>query len=81
MNATIDTAGRIVIPKPLRDRLGFTPGEPLELLERDGRLEIGPVPTPMALVARKGGVVAVPKRPLPTLSDEVVRETLERSRR
>jgi AbrB family looped-hinge helix DNA binding protein len=26
MRATIDQAGRLVIPKPLRDRLGFGPG-------------------------------------------------------
>ena len=77
----MDPAGRIVIPKPVRDRLGLIAGEELEILERDGRLEIGPAPTPMALVARKGGVVAVPHRRLPPLTDKVVRETLERSRR
>ncbi len=27
MRATIDKAGRLVIPKSLRDRLGFRPGE------------------------------------------------------
>jgi len=27
MKATIDKAGRLVIPKPLRDRLGLVPGE------------------------------------------------------
>ena len=81
MRTTIDSAGRIVIPKPVRDRLGLTAGAALELLERDGRLEIGPAPTPMTLVTRKGGVVAVPHTPLPPLSDAVVRETLERSRR
>jgi AbrB family looped-hinge helix DNA binding protein len=81
MITTIDAAGRIVIPKPLRERLGLTAGEPLHLRERDGRLEIEPEPTPMKLVRRKRGVVAVPQRPLPALSDDVVRETLERSRR
>ncbi len=81
MRATIDSAGRIVIPKPIRERLGLIAGEALELRERDGRLEIGPAPTPMALVSRRGGVVAVPHKPLPPLSDEVVRETMERTRR
>lgn len=27
MRTTIDKAGRVVIPKPLRDRLGLRPGE------------------------------------------------------
>jgi AbrB family looped-hinge helix DNA binding protein len=27
MRATIDKAGRLVIPKPLRDRVGLRPGE------------------------------------------------------
>lgn len=27
MKATIDAAGRLVIPKPIRDRLGLRPGE------------------------------------------------------
>jgi AbrB family looped-hinge helix DNA binding protein len=81
MRTTIDSAGRIVVPKPLRDQLGLSPGADLEVCERDGRLEIGPIPTPMTLVRRKGGVVAVPLRPLPPLSDDVVRDTLERTRR
>ncbi|MBA2342293.1 MAG: AbrB/MazE/SpoVT family DNA-binding domain-containing protein, partial [Thermoleophilaceae bacterium] len=29
MRTTIDSAGRIVVPKPLRDALGFGPGETL----------------------------------------------------
>jgi AbrB family looped-hinge helix DNA binding protein len=56
MRATIDKAGRLVIPKPLRDRLGLVPGEvevaadgnalrveslaSEELQEEDGRLVI-----------------------------------------
>ena len=41
MIATIDAAGRIVVPKPLRKALGFGPGQALEMRVSDGRLEIG----------------------------------------
>lgn len=81
MKTAMDSAGRVVIPKPIRDRLGLVAGEPLELLERDGRLEIGPAPTPMRLVKTRAGVAARPEVPLPPLTDGIVRATLERTRR
>jgi AbrB family looped-hinge helix DNA binding protein len=81
MQTTIDIAGRLVVPKPLRDALGLTPGQLLELEVRDGRLEIEPAATPMRLEERQGGVVAVPLEPLPPLTAEQVRETLEQTRR
>jgi len=40
MRTTIDAAGRVVVPKALRDQLGFSPGSELELLAIDGRLEV-----------------------------------------
>jgi AbrB family looped-hinge helix DNA binding protein len=40
MRTTIDAAGRIVVPKRLRDELGFAPGTELEVEAVDGRLEI-----------------------------------------
>jgi len=81
MRSTIDTAGRLVIPKALRDRLGLDGRQAVEIRERDGRLEVEPAPTPMSLVGRKGRRVAVPARRLPVLTDQVVRETIERTRR
>jgi AbrB family looped-hinge helix DNA binding protein len=81
MPTTIDSAGRVVIPKPLRRRLGLEPGRVVDIRERDGRIEIEPAPTPMRLSRRKGGPVAVPATPLPPLTDEMVRETIEGSRR
>jgi AbrB family looped-hinge helix DNA binding protein len=39
MNARIDKSGRIVVPKPLRERLGLKPDTEFELVERaDGVL-------------------------------------------
>jgi AbrB family looped-hinge helix DNA binding protein len=81
MTAAIDSAGRIVIPKALRERLGLAPGRIVDIRERDGRIEIEPAPTPMTLVRRRGGHVAVPERPLPQLTDEIVRATIEGTRR
>jgi AbrB family looped-hinge helix DNA binding protein len=40
MRATIDSAGRLVVPKRLREELGFGPGTELELTAVDGRLEV-----------------------------------------
>jgi AbrB family looped-hinge helix DNA binding protein len=81
MRATIDRAGRVVIPKDLRERLGLSGGRLLEIRERDGRIEIEAATEPMALERRRGGLVAVPARALPPLTDEIVRATIERTRR
>jgi AbrB family looped-hinge helix DNA binding protein len=81
MRTTIDSGGRVVIPKDLRERLGLAGGRDVEVREVDGRIEIVPHETPMTLKAEPGGEVAVPDEPLPVLTDELVRATLERVRR
>lgn len=47
MRTTIDKAGRIVVPKLLREALNMNPGIELEILVVDNRLEIE-VPRPQA---------------------------------
>lgn len=42
MKATIDKAGRLVIPKVLRDQLGFAPGE-VEVFADGAALRVEPV--------------------------------------
>jgi AbrB family looped-hinge helix DNA binding protein len=81
MKTAIDSAGRIVVPKRLRDALGLVPGQLLDISAEDGRLEVEISATPMALKRRGRGVVAVPDRALPTLTAAQVRETLEKTRR
>ena len=81
MRSTIDAAGRVVIPKEMRERLGLGRGRSIEIRERDGRIEIEAAATPMSLVQAPGGVVAKPARELPPLTDDIVRETVEQARR
>lgn len=81
MKSTIDAAGRVVIPKRIRDRLGLRGDDQVEITERDGRIEIELAPTDVELVQAGSVLVARPTRELPPLTDDIVRETLDRVRR
>jgi AbrB family looped-hinge helix DNA binding protein len=81
MKTTIDSAGRIVVPKSLREALKIKPGQVLDIRAGDGRLEIEITATPMTLKKRGKDVVAVPNVGLPMLTADAVRETLEHIRR
>ncbi|MDP9341954.1 MAG: AbrB/MazE/SpoVT family DNA-binding domain-containing protein [Actinomycetota bacterium] len=81
MRTTIDSGGRVVVPKPMRDALGLRPGSDVEVSMRDGRVEIEPAIVPMRLVKRRGVTVAEAGVPLPPLSAAQVREVQEQARR
>lgn len=81
MKTTIDSAGRIVVPKALRDELGLSGGQELDVAARDGRLEIEVTPANLRLERQGNLLVAIPDHDLPPLTDEIVRQTLERVRR
>lgn len=75
MHVSIDSAGRVVVPKPLRDELGLSPGTPLEIDVVDGHLELSALHEPARLVAGPNGpMMAATGTPL---TDEEVRRTLE----
>jgi len=81
MRTTIDSAGRIVVPKSLRDELGLQPGQVLDLEVTDGRLQVEIAPIDIRLERRRHGPVAVAQENVPTLTADLVRQTLERTRR
>lgn len=70
-----------MVPKPVRDDLGLTAGSELELSVVDRRIEIEVPATPMRLEDHEHGVVAVADREMPTLTADMVRDTLGRVRR
>jgi AbrB family looped-hinge helix DNA binding protein len=59
MRATIDKAGRLVIPKQLRDELGFRPGE-VEVSAYGTGLRVEPLAEEELLEERDGRLVIPP---------------------
>jgi len=77
MRTTIDKAGRLVIPRTLRDRIGLTGGGEVEI-ELDGAaLRIEPV-TARGL-REDGGLLVIPASGTP-LTAAAVRELLDADR-
>jgi AbrB family looped-hinge helix DNA binding protein len=79
MKTTIDAAGRLVVPKSLREELGFAPGLELELEAVDGRLEVA-VPSRVRVEQGPRGVRFAADEAVP-LTGEHVRSLIERGRR
>ena len=76
MRTTIDSAGRLVIPKAMRAALKLPDGGPVELRLRGGHLEIEPAPLAVSLVKRGRLVVAKPRGAVPPLTAADVRSTM-----
>lgn len=70
-----------MVPKGLREALGLRGGQELEISLRDGMIQIEPVSARMRLVDRKGILVAEPDVAIPPLTNDEVRDALERVRR
>lgn len=80
MRIPIDAAGRLVIPKALRDAAGIVPGGVVEATLRDGRIELAAPPVEVRLERRGRIVVAVHEPGTPALTTEDVQVTIDRLR-
>ncbi|TAN21268.1 MAG: AbrB/MazE/SpoVT family DNA-binding domain-containing protein [Acidobacteria bacterium] len=80
MTTTIDAAGRIVIPKAIREEAEFGPGTEIEVEVDDGRVVLSPRVAHWHTEVRDGVTVMVPDRPVPPLTADIVNRTLARIR-
>lgn len=78
--STIDAAGRLVIPKAIRQAAGLRPGLPLEIRYENGRVAIEPAPTAVRIAMHRGVAVAIPTQPVATVTGDEV-EALRRQLR
>jgi bifunctional DNA-binding transcriptional regulator/antitoxin component of YhaV-PrlF toxin-antitoxin module len=81
MRISMDSVGRIVVPKPLRVELGITGPVELEVVARDGVIELAVADVPAHIEAREEGPVIVHDAPVKALTVEDVRAAIDRVRR
>ena len=63
MTVKMDSAGRIVLPKPVREHLALSPGAELDLEEENGKLTLTPTARTSGLVRKDGYWVMTGKLP------------------
>ncbi len=78
MKATIDSAGRLVIPRELRDRLGLRPG-PVELEADGANLRVRPIAADD--LEEADGLLVIPAGNGEPITDEDVRALRDADRR
>ena len=81
MRTTIDAAGRIVVPKPLRVAMGLAAGRAIDMVFTDGRIEIELAPVEVELETSGSLPRLVASEDQPELTDQQVRDALEATRR
>lgn len=81
MKVAIDSAGRMVVPKALREELGISGAAEVEMSAADGRIEMT-VPDVSARVEQRGGLpVIVTDEPMAPLTVDATRTAIDRVRR
>jgi len=78
MKTTIDSAGRLVVPKVLRDRLGLEPGSTVDISPYGAGLQLVAVSRTARVRSIRGDVVAESET---TITDEDVFALLDGDRR
>ncbi|HWB71107.1 MAG TPA: AbrB/MazE/SpoVT family DNA-binding domain-containing protein [Egibacteraceae bacterium] len=81
METTIDAAGRIVVPKALRQALGLSPGTRVRIEQHDDYLVLSHAQNASRWESRDGRLVLTAPEGTPQLTAEAVRDLLERGRR
>jgi AbrB family looped-hinge helix DNA binding protein len=79
-HTTTDSAGRLVLPKKIRDEAGIIPGMTLRITVQEGRIEIEPLPREVRIVQRGPLWIAVPAEEGPSLSEATVEQVLRKVR-
>lgn len=80
MTVTIDSAGRLVIPKEIRERAGLTGGSTVNIRVEDGSVILEQAPMQAHLESRGALSVIVPNEPVEALTVEQTRHVLEQTR-
>jgi AbrB family looped-hinge helix DNA binding protein len=78
MKAKVDSVGRIVVPKPLREAVGLTPGSTVDVSRYGSGLQISPAGRAARLVEEDGVLVATGDS---TINDEDVFGLIDSGRR
>ncbi|HVA61829.1 MAG TPA: AbrB/MazE/SpoVT family DNA-binding domain-containing protein [Mycobacteriales bacterium] len=64
MEAIIDNAGRVVVPKPIRDALGLLPGTKVDISPYGAGAQLVPAGRTASLVEENGQLVAAGETPV-----------------
>lgn len=74
IETTIDSAGRLVLPKAVRDEAGILPGMTLRITVEEGKIEIEPMTREVRIIRRGPLRIAVPVEAGPPLTGATVEQ-------
>lgn len=78
MESTVDSVGRVVVPKAFRDALGLAPGTKVDISRYGSGLQLVPAGRTARLVEEAGVLVATGET---TIDDDVVFHLIDSARR